>query len=112
MTLGASRLRVGRGAGPSPGAVALASLGRRPVAAGRAPPTTGVPALGAAPDPFPQATPPSLRPPAAGLAAAGFTLVGSVAVAVVLRSPLFLVFGAVGLFASLGLWVAGRVAPA
>ncbi len=57
----------------------------------------------------PSATTPPPRPTGAGLAAAACTLVGSVLVAVVMRSPAFLLLGAAGGLASLFLWLTGRV---
>ena len=64
-----------------------------------------------APEPVavPSASTPPPRPAGAGLAAAACTLVGSVVVAVVTRSPAFLLLGAAGGLASLFLWLTGRV---
>jgi S-DNA-T family DNA segregation ATPase FtsK/SpoIIIE len=64
-----------------------------------------------APEPvaLPSATTPPPRPNAAGLPAAVCTLAGSVLVALVMRSPMFLILGAAGGLASLCLWLAGRI---
>ena len=43
------------------------------------------------------------------MTAAICTLIGSVVIAAVMRSPLFLLLGAVGVLASLGMWIAGRI---
>ncbi len=52
----------------------------------------------------------SERPPHhVGVTAAGCTFVGSVLVAVLMRSPMFLLLGAVGVVAAVGMWVAARV---
>ncbi len=64
-----------------------------------------------APDPIP--VPPAVEPPprpaGAGPLAAVFTMAGAVVVAAVMRSALFLVLGAVGGLASIGVWLGGRV---
>ena len=39
-------------------------------------------------------------------------MLGSIGIAVVMGSPMFLLFGAVGVLASLGMWVAGRIGAA
>jgi S-DNA-T family DNA segregation ATPase FtsK/SpoIIIE len=66
------------------------------------------------PDPIavPAAATTATRPSAAGLAATALTLGGSVAVAVVMGSPMFLVIGAAGALASFAFWLAGRVRAA
>ncbi|MET0457692.1 MAG: FtsK/SpoIIIE domain-containing protein [Ilumatobacteraceae bacterium] len=64
------------------------------------------------PIPLPSATSSSLRPGAIGLVTAGTTMVASIGIAVFMGSPMFLLFGAVGVLASLGMWVAGRIGAA
>ncbi len=61
------------------------------------------------PIPVPAAVESPSHPSGAGGLAAVFTLAGAVVVAVVMRSPLFLVLGAAGALASLGVWLVGRL---
>jgi DNA segregation ATPase FtsK/SpoIIIE, S-DNA-T family len=110
LVVGASRLHVGpvleatvaapAALTPTPGDPWRRTLRRSPRALPRwAPEPIVVPAPATAP-PGPAAT---------GLAAAAFTLAGSVVVALVMGSTMFLVLGAVGGIASFGLWLAARV---
>ena len=64
------------------------------------------------PIPVPAAAGPAARPSAVGLLTAATTLLGSAGIAVVMRSPMFLLFGAVGVVASVGMWLAGRIGAA
>ena len=112
VVVGASRLRVGRSVGPPAAAAAVTvsssdpwrrSLHRTPRAQPRWEP---------APVPRPARRPAKRYSNGVGVTAAICTLIGSVVVATVMRSPLFLLLGAVGVLASLGMWVAGRIAAA
>ena len=78
-----------------------------------APPhAAGAAALGPVTDPGPQRRRTSGRAGAAGLLAAAFTAAGSVVLALVMGSPMFLVIGLVGVLASTGMWLAGRIGAA
>jgi S-DNA-T family DNA segregation ATPase FtsK/SpoIIIE len=112
LVLGASRLRVSRASGATPGGATLAAtagdpwrrtLRRTPRAAPRWEPTPIDP-----PEPGARA----LRPGVTGVLTALLTCGGTVVVAVLLRSPMFLVFGAVALVAAIALWVVGMVGAA
>ncbi len=100
LLLGASRLRVGRELGPAAGsAVLTATPGdpwRRTLRRTPRPRLRWEPA----PIPVPAAAGPAAPPSAVGLLTAATTLLGSAAIAVVMRSPMFLLFGAVGVVAS------------
>jgi S-DNA-T family DNA segregation ATPase FtsK/SpoIIIE len=112
LLVGASRVRIGRHpdvAGRSPSAAALTPTAGDPWR--RTLRRTHHPHPTWAPEPIPVPVPviaPSRSGGAGGLAAV-FTLVGAVVVAAVMRSPLFLVLGAAGALASLGMWLAGRL---
>ena len=112
LLLGASRLRVGRDVAPAAGSAVLTAtpgdpwrrtLRRTPRPRLRWEPT---------PIPVPAAAGPAARPSAVGLLTAATTLLGSAGLAVVMRSPMFLLFGAVGVVASIGMWLAGRIGAA
>ena len=111
--IGSSRLRVGRSAGPTRGAAALTADPADPWRSTVHRTPRPLAALGAGRDP--RAGRPHRRPgcrAGIGVTAAVCTMVGSVVIALVMRSPLFLLLGAVGLLASVGMWVAGRVGAA
>ena len=110
--IGCSRLRIGRSAGPAKGAAALtadpADPWRSTVHRTPRPLSRWAPAA----IPVPESASSTRLPAGIGVTAAVCTMVGSVVVALVMRSPLFLLLGAVGLLASAGMWVAGRVGAA
>ena len=110
--IGCSRLRIGRSAGPGKGAAALtadpADPWRSTVHRTPRPLSRWAPAA----IPVPESASSTRLPAGIGVTAAVCTMVGSVVVALVMRSPLFLLLGAVGLLASAGMWVAGRVGAA
>ncbi len=110
--IGCSRLRVGRSTGPAKGAAALTADPADPWRSTVH--RTPRPLPRWAPDavPVPESASPTRLPAGIGVTAAICTMVGSVVVALVMRSPLFLLLGAVGLLASAGMWVAGRVGAA
>ncbi len=109
--LGSSRLRLTRPEEPHGAAATVAVVGnpwcrtlhRTPRALPRWDPP---------PIPAPSTAGSSGRAGAAGLLAAAFTAAGSVVVAVVMGSPMFLVLGLVGVLASAGMWLAGRIGAA
>ena len=61
------------------------------------------------PIPMPSSSTPARLPSGLGMTAAVCTLLGSVLIAVLLRSPMFLLLGAVGILAAGGMWVASRI---
>ena len=115
LLVGASRLRIDRHpdiASGSPSAAAITATAgdpwRRTLRRTHQPPTRWEPEPIRVPAPVASPS----RPGGAGGLAAVFTLAGAAVVATVMRSPLFLVLGAVGALASLGVWLAGRLRAA
>lgn len=112
VTLGASRLRVGsigdELVGPATLAMTAGDAWRRTL---RRTPRV-VPRWEPDPIPVPDALEASSRPGVAGLVMALCTTIGAVVMAVVMGSPMFLLFGAIGLLASGGMWAVGRVGAA
>ncbi|MGI9053061.1 MAG: FtsK/SpoIIIE domain-containing protein, partial [Ilumatobacteraceae bacterium] len=62
-----------------------------------------------APIAIPSSSTPTRLPSGLGMTAAVCTLLGAVLIAVLLRSPMFLLLGAVGVLAAGGMWVASKV---
>ena len=108
-TIGSTRLRVGRSAGPTRGAAALTADASDPWRSTVHRTPRPLPRWAPVAIPVPVSASPTRLRAGIGMTAAVCTMVGSVVVALVMRSPLFLLLGAVGLFASVGMWVAGRV---
>ena len=117
VVLGASRLRVRTGPTLAPTLVPSMAATLTPAPADpwrrtlRRPPRVE-PRWAPDPIPLPATTGTTTRPNATGLAAAVVALGGSVAVAVVMGSPMFLVLGVAGALASVALWVTGRIRAA
>jgi S-DNA-T family DNA segregation ATPase FtsK/SpoIIIE len=105
VTMGSSRLRVTAHPLPGVAAAVLAAVPGDPWR--RAVRRTPRPLPRWAPDPIPvpPLPPPAAPPGPAGVVAAALAAGGAAVVAVVLRSPLFLVFASVGLLASGGVWL-------
>ena len=113
LLLGASRLRVGRDVAPAAGSARAHGDAGGSVAPDVAPDAAAPTALGPATDRragggghgrrsrAPSACSPRRRPCS-----------GRSGIAVVMGSPMFLLFGAVGVLASVGMWLAGRIGAA
>jgi DNA segregation ATPase FtsK/SpoIIIE, S-DNA-T family len=112
VTLGASRLRVARAGAPPASAATLAATPGDPWRRTLRRTPRVVPRWDPDPIPVPAADARRLRPSAAGVLAALFTTVGTVAAAVLMRSPMFLVFGAAALLAATGMWAVGTLGAA
>ncbi len=112
VVVGASRLRIARASGPAPGGATLAATAGDPWRRTLRRTPRMVPRWEPVPIDPPQSSSRALRPSAAGILAALFTTLGTLAVAVLLRSPMFLVFGAVALVAAIAMWAVGTISAA
>ncbi|MET0145242.1 MAG: FtsK/SpoIIIE domain-containing protein, partial [Ilumatobacteraceae bacterium] len=109
LVIGASRLRIGRRVGPAPGGAVLAPTPGDPWRRTLRRTTRPLSRWDPLPIRVPDAVGSPLRASSVGLIATGVSLVGSIAIAVLMRSPMYLLFGAVAVLASLGMFLAGRV---
>ncbi len=109
LVVGASRLRIGRVVGPAQGGAVLGPTPGDPWR--RTLRRTARPLSRWQPVPIrmPEHTTSPLRPSPIGLIATGTSLAGSVAIAVVMGSPIYLLFGAMAVLAAVGMFVAGRI---
>jgi DNA segregation ATPase FtsK/SpoIIIE, S-DNA-T family len=112
VVVGASRLRVSRASGPAPGGASLAATPGDPWRRTLQRTPRLVPRWEPVPVDPPPAGSRTLRPSATGILAALLTTGGTVVVSVLMRSPMFLVFGGVALLAAIAMWAVGTIGAA